>query len=204
MRVGAASHTVVARRIHPHVSRPARQRKPIMATAEAAPESTVTTIQLHATPLTPESFESFGQVIGWTDDGKEYDGEDAQLRLDQGTPRFYIMRLAKRGHAFSRITFHAKVTQCLGCLGDQPWYMAVARPSGGVAAYPQPADLAAFRVPPGCFIKLHMGTWHAGPLFDSPSHMDFYNLELKDTNVVDHNTHDYSAQGLRFQIVDES
>jgi hypothetical protein len=31
---------------------------------------------------------------------------------------------------------------------------------------------------------------------------DFYNLELKDTNVVDHNTHDYSSQGLRFQIVD--
>ena len=33
---------------------------------------------------------------------------------------------------------------------------------------------------------------------------DFYNLELKDTNVVDHNTHDYSTQsGLRFEIVDE-
>ena len=31
----------------------------------------------------------------------------------------------------------------------------------------------------------------AGPLFDAGPTMDFYNLELKDTNVVDHNTHDY-------------
>jgi hypothetical protein len=55
-----------------------------------------------------------------------------------------------------------QVTQCLGCLGGQPWYMAVARPSGSVASYPQQQDLVAFRVPPGCFIKMHMGTWHAG------------------------------------------
>lgn len=33
--------------------------------------------------------------------------------------------------------------------------------------------------------------------------MDFYNLELKDTNVVDHNTHDYlTTNGFRFEIVD--
>ncbi len=41
----------------------------------------------------------------------------------------------------------------------------------------------------------------AGPLFDASAHMDFYNLELKDTNVVDHNTHDYSKEGLVFEIV---
>jgi len=34
-------------------------------------------------------------------------------------------------------------------------------------------------------------TWHAGPLFKGTPHMDFYNLELSDTNVVDHNTHDF-------------
>ena len=28
----------------------------------------------------------------------------------------------------------------------------------------------------------------------------FYNLELADTNVVDHNTHDYSMQQLRFKV----
>ena len=29
----------------------------------------------------------FLQVIGASDDGKEFDAEDAQLQLDQGTPR---------------------------------------------------------------------------------------------------------------------
>jgi hypothetical protein len=42
----------------------------------------------------------------------------------------------------------------------------------------------------------------AGPLFDA-GEMDFYNLELADTNVVDHNTHHYGRdQGLAFQVVD--
>ncbi len=34
--------------------------------------------------------------------------------------------------------------------------------------------------------------------------MDFYNLELSDTNVTDHNTHDYRrSNGLEFEVVDE-
>ena len=32
----------------------------------------------------------------------------------------------------------------------------------------------------------------------------FYNLELADTNVVDHNTHDYSSQQLRFAVSERS
>lgn len=34
------------------------------------------------------------QVIGATDDGKEFDHEDAQLKLDQGTPRQGITPVA--------------------------------------------------------------------------------------------------------------
>ena len=53
----------------------------------------------------------FDQVVGVTDDGKQYDQEDAQLQgFDQGRPRFYVMRLPARGLAFHRITYHAKVT----------------------------------------------------------------------------------------------
>ena len=43
----------------------------------------------------------------------------------------------------------------------------------------------------------------AGPLFRDACEMDFYNLELKDTNVVDHNTHSYAAENLSF-LLDES
>lgn len=43
----------------------------------------------------------------------------------------------------------------------------------------------------------------AGPYFFESEHMDFYNLELEDTNVTDHNTHDYkrSNGGMEFEIV---
>lgn len=54
-------------------------------------------------------------------------------------------------------------------------------------------------------MKLHAGTWHAGPLFDNADHMDFYNLELSDTNVVDHNTHVYSkTDSLEFELEDDA
>uniref|UniRef100_A0A383WDS5 Ureidoglycolate hydrolase n=1 Tax=Tetradesmus obliquus TaxID=3088 RepID=A0A383WDS5_TETOB len=168
----------------------------------AAQEQTV--VELQAQLISPEAFEPFGQLIGPTHDGKEFDQEDAQLVLDKGTPRFYIMRLPKRGLCFSRITYHASVTQCLGGLNPgQPWYMVVAAPSGSVAAYPQQQQLVAFKVPHGVFLKMKEGTWHAGPLFDGAEQMDFYNLELSDTNVVDHNTHDYaSANGVTYRVLD--
>ena len=46
----------------------------------------------------------------------------------------------------------------------------------------------------GVFIKLHCGTWHAGPLFDTPTQMDFANLELSDTNVTDFNCYELEGE----------
>lgn len=46
------------------------------------------------------------------------------------------------------------------------------------------------------------GTWHAGPLFADHPYMDFYNLELSDTNETDFNSHSYKADGVEFQVVD--
>ncbi|PSC74878.1 ureidoglycolate hydrolase [Micractinium conductrix] len=133
-----------------------------------------------------------------------FDQGDAQLDLSAGQPRFYIMRLPRRGRRFERITYHARVTQCLGVLQPaSPWFMVVAAPTLSVERYPQQANLAAFRIPHGVFVKLHKGTWHAGPLFDGGGPVDFYNLELSDTNVTDHNTHDYGrAEGLAFEVSD--
>lgn len=60
-------------------------------------------------------------------------------------------------------------------------YMAVAKP--GIETL-TPEDVSVFKVPFGAFIKMHAGTWHAGPHFEEIEHMDFYNLELCDTNQV--------------------
>jgi hypothetical protein len=63
----------------------------------------------------------------------------------------------------------------------------------------------AFKVTGGTIVKLNMGTWHAGPLFQANDidTMDFFSLELSDTNIIDHNTYDYSPQYISFEIVDK-
>lgn len=91
------------------------------ATPASSSSSAPRRISLQANELTRKAFEPFGQVIGPIDDNVPFSKEDAQLVLDKGTPRFYIMRLPSKPLTFDRITYHAKTTQCLGCLGDKPW-----------------------------------------------------------------------------------
>lgn len=161
--------------------------------------STHTVHQINAEPITQAAFHPFGQLIEASEDGKAFDAEDADLQLQNGTPRFYIMRLKHRGRNFHRITRHQQCTQCLGSLEGKDWLIAVAPPTS--QATPTIADLRAFRIPGNCFIKLNVGTWHAGPYFDHAI-VDFYNLELSDTNIVDHDTCDLrSSYGIEFEIV---
>ncbi|CAO2826218.1 unnamed protein product [Amaranthus hypochondriacus] len=67
---------------------------------------------------------------------------------------------------------------------------------------PSVDEVKVFKITGPKFLKLNLGTWHAGPLFN-PDALDFYNLELSDTNVVDHTTHDFRREnGVRF-VIDE-
>jgi len=154
---------------------------------------------LKAEWITEENFRPFGQLIKASADGKSFDQTDAQLNLQQGIPRFYIMGLKHRGRNFHTITRHSQCTQCLGSLAGKDWLIAVAPPKPTKA--PLIEDIKAFRIPGDCFIKLEVGTWHAGPYFDHDQ-VDFYNLELSDTNVVDHFTHNFLvSDGLEFEFV---
>lgn len=155
--------------------------------------------QLPAQWVTPENFQSYGQVIFASEDNKPYDTGDAQLNLQQGTPRLYIMRLQQKGRKFHKITRHVQCTQCLGSLEGKDWLIAVAPPNNQTNK-PALEDIAAFRIPGNCFIKLEMGTWHAGPYFEQDV-IDFYNLELSNTNIVDHFTYDFMvSHQLEFEI----
>lgn len=142
---------------------------------------------LPITPLSPDAFSPFGQLISPSEDGESLGDADAQLKLDAGTPRFYIMKLHGRGLVFSQITRHRRVTQCLASVGGAPWFIALA-PPGDVhdpEAKPRHEDIRAFHIPGDVAIKLHVGTWHAGPFFEE-AERSFFNLELADTNAVDH------------------
>ena len=145
-------------------------------------------------PLTVEAFAPYGQIIASRKAGGQgstahedhtVDPNEAQLVLFNGTPRLWIMRLSKIGVRFDRIARHRKVTQCLGALGGQEWLVGVA-PPGDLAdsGRPRIEDIVGFRVPGDCVIKLHVATWHAGPLFPD-GEIDFVNLENMDTNQAD-------------------
>ncbi|MEO0825256.1 MAG: ureidoglycolate lyase [Cyanobacteria bacterium J06635_15] len=160
---------------------------------------TSTQKQLLAQPISTDNFAPFGQVIFPNSDGKAFDTNDAQLDLSQGTPRFYIMQLQRMGRSFHKITRHQRCTQCLGAMAGQSWLMAVAPP--GADPCPQVDAIQAFTIPGNCFIKLAVGTWHAGPLFEQDQ-IDFFNLELSDTNITDHDTCNLrQTYGLDYEII---
>jgi len=154
--------------------------------------------RLKAEWVTANNFQPYGQVIAARSDTKSYSQEDAQLHLQNGIPRFYIMRLQQRGRRFQKITRHLQCTQCLGSLAG-PWLIAVAPPNA--SSQPEIEKILAFQIPDNCFIKLNLGTWHAGPYFDK-DFGDFYNLELSDTNVNDHDTYNLlESCGLELEII---
>ncbi|MBV9825159.1 MAG: ureidoglycolate lyase [Alphaproteobacteria bacterium] len=134
-------------------------------------------------PLTQESFVPFGSIGLPQADG--FDGPaDVPLDLTQGVPRFYLMRLPRRGLSFEMLARHDRVTQCLASADGTPWLIAVA-PARSRA--PTIDDIRAFRIPGQCFIMLARGTWHAGPYF-AEAERNFFNLELADTNLADYTT----------------
>lgn len=160
-------------------------------------------IDLSVSPISAEAFAPFGTLIAAAEDGKLFGPDEAQLELTRGTPRFYVMRLKRRDKAFTHITRHLAVTQCLASVGGKPWLLAVAPPADpdNPDGEPDPTAIRAFHVPGDVAVSLHRATWHAGPFFDDPTH-DFFNLELADTNQVDHHNCLLDQRyGLRFRFV---
>jgi ureidoglycolate lyase len=154
--------------------------------------------------ITRESFAPFGDLIPPTKDGVPFGSDDAKLDLAGGIPRLYIMRLPRRGLVVRQITRHRRVTQCLAAMGGKSWLMAVAPPKelDRPTAEPALTDIVGFLVPGTVAVKLHRGTWHAGPFFEDEE-ISFLNLELNDTNEVDHqNSHLVERFGcaLRFAV----
>jgi ureidoglycolate hydrolase len=148
--------------------------------------------QIKLLDLSPEAFAPFGQVITprrsmgqWIvpDHNPGTSPDEAQLTLHEGIPRLWIMHLKGIGPHFADVARHMHVTQCLGSLGGTEWFFAVAAPTPpGVD--PAVADIVGFRIPGDRIVKLHIGTWHAGPHFLVPEAL-FLNLENMNTRRED-------------------
>jgi ureidoglycolate hydrolase len=157
-------------------------------------------IRLAARALDQTAFAPCGQIIrsrgaGGQFEENPYDPEtgddEASLTLSNGVPRLWVMQLGGPRLAFSNLARHRRVSQCLGSLQGRDWFIAVAPPGDpGDGAMPDLGRLIAFRIPGDCVIKLHVGTWHAGPLFTHAKCL-FLNLENLDTNK-----HDFDAAEL--------
>jgi ureidoglycolate lyase len=131
----------------------------------------------------------YGTLVEPTEDGAIFDSASAQLKLTEGTPRFYLMTLRKRSLLVTHITRHTKVTQCLMATSGQRWFVLLGEPdeSNNPDAVPKESTLQAFELSGLQALSLHRGTWHAGPYFLTDE-MVFANLELADTNITDHHT----------------
>ena len=150
---------------------------------------------VRAQTLTDETFAPYGDIIKPRRGGKQFDrayaydpaAEATHVRLvmTNGEPCLRIMQIPHRGLIFSKIARHRRVSQCLGSLQGKEWYMAVAAPTDFADdAHPRLEDITAFRIPGDRIIKLHVGTWHAGPHFTHHECL-FVNLENEDTNTRD-------------------
>lgn len=141
---------------------------------------------LQAGSLLDPRLQSCGTALREVDDMTPPGEQDAELRFGSGQLRYYVMRLARRSLNVSAMTRHLNATQCLSSAEGQPFWMLLAPPElQGPVLDASCAWL--LRVDAGEGIKLHLGTWHAGPLFKAPS-ASFFNLELMDTNQRDHET----------------
>lgn len=139
--------------------------------------------QLLPIPATPEALAPYGQLVEPLPNGADFGPGDAELTLNPGKPRFWVMALTHREPRARVLARHSLCSQCLASADGKPWWIVLAPPQPELAP-PDPALIQLFRIKPGVILKLHVGTWHAGPYFREP-HACFFNLELADTNSRD-------------------
>jgi ureidoglycolate hydrolase len=150
---------------------------------------------VRAQELTDEAFAPYGDIIKPRKSGAQGDrayayrpGEEqthVDLVMTNGEPCLRIMHQFKRGLTFTLLARHRRVSQCLGSLQGKEWFLAVAAPTDFADdAHPRLDQVTAFRIPGDRIIKLHVGTWHAGPHFVHDECL-FVNLENTDTNTRD-------------------
>jgi ureidoglycolate lyase len=124
-------------------------------------------VEIPLQPLTPDGFESFGQILGDFAAPPVFEAPHLRSwRLDfalKGSAKLMVVRYLHQPLEFTAIERHFDVTQSFIPLGDQPSVMVVAAPTDPQdwSAVPEPDALCAFYIPGDRGIMLWRGTWHA-------------------------------------------
>ena len=141
---------------------------------------------LKAASLLDPRLEACGTGLREVDDMTPTGDQDAELRFGPGQLRYSVMHIRHRPQPITAMTCHQQATQCLSSAEGRPFRMLLAAPhTQGPVLDTSAAWL--LKLNPGEGIKLHLGTWYAGPLFEAES-TTFFNLMLADTNQSDHET----------------
>ncbi len=138
---------------------------------------------LTVTAANADSLAPCGQLVLPASNGADWGQGDAELELQNGQPRFWVMELEHRAPQVPVLARHSRCSQCLASADARPWWVVLAPPQAELAP-PDPQIIRLFRIPAGVILKLHPGTWHAGPYFPETKAL-FFNLELADTNSHD-------------------
>ena len=141
---------------------------------------------LKAASLLDPRLDSCGTGLREVDDMTPAGKQDAELKFGPGQLRYYVMRIRHHPQPITAMTRHLQATQCLSSAEGRPFWMLLAAPNTQGPVLDASAAWL-LKLNPGEGIKLHLGTWHAGPLFKTAS-ASFFNLELADTNQRDHET----------------
>ncbi len=130
-------------------------------------------------PLSTESFEPFGEVVGARNSPPDYRGGAASYGWvtnfeANGTPRLTISTVPFQGMTFTQLERQLNVTQTYIPLGGPPAAIAVAPPTDprDPESLPDPAQVRAFLIDGSQGYLLKRGTWHTlgrFPLYGSAS-----------------------------------
>jgi ureidoglycolate hydrolase len=145
-------------------------------------------IRLHIENITKENFKLFGDFVEPCDNMQLYDQNvDAKIDLSTENIRYYTMSIQFRPFEFDHIVRHSQCTEALIRVDGGAMYMVVC-PADNSVDVPDMSLVKVFKIPLGCMINLHRGTWHIGPFFDSQEAL-ISNLSHQNTTSDDYQIH---------------
>ncbi|HYI13910.1 MAG TPA: ureidoglycolate lyase [Thermomicrobiales bacterium] len=142
-------------------------------------------VRLTAELLAPESFVTFGEALGRSQQPPDFVGYTSVgwKAHYEGSGAPLIMTLSSRyvGMRCTTLERHLNVTQTFIPLGRVPAIIAVAAPTDG-SATPAPEDVRAFIIDGSCGYVLKAGAWH------SPDRYPLYPPSAEIVIITSHDT----------------